>query len=163
MLTTTDRSSKNRLLYASPVGCVSLRSQYVFKHCRHRKNYYLCPSEKQDNQSGNVETGRSDGRAIWRCAWQLKHTYGTPFLMLVTMVMTPNTCSAHARTMYPNRELPRTDYALPTSILEISLMQFPIFFVRCNLQHSIAVRFEDTWSRNFTSAFFFFFFEDDRA
>ena len=84
MLTTADRSSKNRSLYSSPVGCVSVRSLCVFEHslffairraasreknafhCRHRKNYYPCPSEKQDNQSGNVEREKSDERAIRR-------------------------------------------------------------------------------------------------
>ena len=35
-------------------------------HCHHRKNYYPCPSEKQDNQSGNVEREKSDERAIGR-------------------------------------------------------------------------------------------------
>ena len=34
MLTTADRSSKNRSLYSSPVGCVSVRSLCVFKHCQ---------------------------------------------------------------------------------------------------------------------------------
>ena len=32
MLTTADRSSKNRSLYSSPVGCVSVRSLCVFEH-----------------------------------------------------------------------------------------------------------------------------------
>ena len=48
-------------------------------HCRHHKNYYPCPSEKQDNESGNVQREKSDEKAIWRCVWQLKHTYGTSF------------------------------------------------------------------------------------
>ena len=35
-------------------------------HCRYRKNYYPCPSEKQGNESGNVEREKSDERAIGR-------------------------------------------------------------------------------------------------
>ena len=33
MLATAHRSSKNRSLYSSPVGCVSVRSLCVFEHC----------------------------------------------------------------------------------------------------------------------------------
>ena len=70
--------------------------------------------------------------------------------------MTPNTCSAHARTMHLNRELPRTDYALPTSILETSLMHSPIFFL-CAVICNIRLRSDSKIleARNFTSAFFF--------
>ena len=111
MLTTADRSSKNRSLYSSPVGCVSVRSLWVFEdclffcrigairrtasreknafHCHHRKNYYPCPSEKKDNQSGNVQGRKAMKGPFDDHVWQLKRTYGTPFLMLVTMVTTP--------------------------------------------------------------------------
>ena len=103
-----------RITYSSLVGCVSVRSLCVFEHClffcpigaiwpaasreknvfhcHDRKNYYLCPSEKQDNQSGKLEMlkGRKAMKGPFDDhVWQLKHTYGTPFLMLVTMVTTP--------------------------------------------------------------------------
>ena len=42
--------------------------------------------------------------------WQLKRTYGTPFQCLSPWSQRPKSCSAHARTVHPNRELPRTEY-----------------------------------------------------
>ena len=58
-------------------------------HCRHRKNYYPCPSEKQDNQSGNVEREKSDERAVWRSCIAAEAHIRYAILMLVTMVTTP--------------------------------------------------------------------------
>ena len=57
-----------------PIGAIrraASREKNAF-HCRHRKNYYLCPSEKKDNQSGNVEGKKSDERAIWRSCMAAK-------------------------------------------------------------------------------------------
>ena len=40
-------------------------------HCRHRKNYYPCPSEKQDTKSGNVERVKSgEGPFDDVCGWE---------------------------------------------------------------------------------------------
>ena len=111
MLTTADRSSKNRSLYSSPVGCVSVRSLCVFEHClffAQLERFGGLPLAKRmpvtaanartttrvhpRSKITRVETLK--GRKAMKepsddHVWQLKHTYGTPFLMLVTMVTTP--------------------------------------------------------------------------
>ena len=57
-----------------PIGAIrrTASSEKNAFYCRHRKDYYLCPSEKQDNQSGNVEGEKSDERAIWRSCMAAK-------------------------------------------------------------------------------------------
>ena len=57
-----------------PIGAIrraASRENNAF-HCRHRKNYYPCPSKKQDNQSGNVEREKSDERSVWRSCMAAK-------------------------------------------------------------------------------------------
>ena len=111
MLTTADRSSKNRSLYSSPVGCVSVRSLCVFEHClffAQLERFGGLPLAKRmpftatiartttrvhpRSKITRVETLK--GRKVMKGpfddhVWQPKRTYGTPFLMLVTMVTTP--------------------------------------------------------------------------
>ena len=111
MLTTADRSSKNRSLYSSPVGCVSVRSLWVFEDClffAELERFGGLPLAKRmpftatiarttapvhpRSKITRVETlkGRKAMKGPFDDhVWQLMHTYGTPFLMLVTMVTTP--------------------------------------------------------------------------
>ena len=111
MLTTADRSSKNRSLYSSPVGCVSVRSLCVFERClffAQLERFGGLPLAKRmpftatiartttrvhpRSKITRVETlkGRKAMKGPFDDhVWQLKRTYGTPFLMLVTMVTTP--------------------------------------------------------------------------
>ena len=113
MLTTADRSSKNRssTLYSSLVGCVSVRSLCVFEHClfiAQLERFGGLPLAKRilftatiartttrvhpRSKKTRVETlkGRKAMKGPFDDhVWQLKHMYGTPFLMLVTMVTTP--------------------------------------------------------------------------
>ena len=102
MLTTADRISKNRSLYSSPVGCVSVRSLCVFEHCLFfagglplakrmpftaaiaRTTTRVHPRSKitrVETLKGRKATKEPSDDHVW----QPKHTYGTPFLMLVTI------------------------------------------------------------------------------
>ena len=68
-----------------PIGAIrraASREKNAF-YCHHRKNYYPCPSV-ETLKGRKAMKGPFDDHV-----WQLKHTHGTPFLMLVTMVTTP--------------------------------------------------------------------------
>ena len=111
MLTTADRSSKNCSLYSSPVGCVSVRSLCEFEHCLFfdqlerfgglplakrilftatiaRTTTHVHPRSKKTRVE-TLKGRKAMKRPFDDHVWQQKHMFGTPFLMLVTMVTTP--------------------------------------------------------------------------
>ena len=69
-----------------PIGAIrpAASSEKNAFHCCHRKNYYPCPSEKQGNQSRNVEREKSQteevperAKRLWlRGAWRDRDTNG---------------------------------------------------------------------------------------
>ena len=131
MLTTADRSSKNRSLYSSPVGCVSVRSLCVFEHClffAQLERFGGLPLAKRmpftaaiartaarvHPRSKITRVEMLKGRKAMKGpfddhVWQLKHTYGTPFLMLVTMVTMPKVMLCARADRASQSGTPRTD------------------------------------------------------
>ena len=129
MLTTADRSSKNRSLYSSLVGCVSVRSLCVFDHwlflvilerfgglpLSERMPFTAAISRTTTcvhPRSKVTRVGTLKGRKAMKGpfddhVWQRRVGH---FWCLSPWSRHPKSCSAHARTVHPSRELPRDWY-----------------------------------------------------